>query len=259
MPINERLQGNTYFQTEHYLKRASSYKRWRELNLYRLNNYVDEIYAVSAIVKERAVKLGVNREKVTVAPLGMDVYRKPADVLKLARKDWEGEKLRIAFMGYPIPSKGLPFLSESLEQLDQQYKDKIELIIISKIDELTRKRIIRLMPQMEVKFLHGYERSQLEEVSGLMDLLVMPPIWWETFNQVTYEMIMQGIPVLISDSVGISSFINDEFIFESSNIESLNQSLVKIIDRRVLLEEFWDTSSIKDIPDVARHIKKITS
>lgn len=255
LSVQDRIQLETTAVRQQYYEQGASYKRWREVNVFRLNNYVETVFAVSQIVKDRVVKLGVCESKIVVAPLGMDVYKKPEVLKEVVKTDWNGEKLRLAFMGYPIPSKGLPFLCDALQSLDKRYKDKLELIVVSNTDKVMQRKIVRLMADIEVKFLHGYDRSQIQEISQIMDLLVVPPIWWETFNQVTYEMIMHGVPVLISDSVGISSFAPEEFKFESSSQISLNSRLAKIIDRELRLEDFWQPC-VFELCSVEKHVQE---
>ncbi len=234
---------------------ADLYRQWREINTQRLNDDADIIFAVSDQVKQVMSGYAIDAGKIHSVPLGMDIYKPEAEVLKSARQRWQGQ-LKIAFFGYPIPSKGLSFFLEAIETLSEEYYSKLSVLIVSQVDDWTKRKIIRLSNKLDVNLLEGYQRHEMSEIAKQVDLGIVPSLWQETYNQVSYELIMLGVPVLISDTVGIKCLVeNKNFLFESGNQKSLQAQIVKFINNPELLSSFWGQGV--NLPSISQHLDKV--
>lgn len=234
------------------------YKEWREINIQRLNYSVDYLYAVSEQVKEQFVARGVFANKIKTVPLGMDIYNHPEDRVRLYLSKARSEKIRVGYFGYSITSKGLAFLIDSIELIDKlSVLNNIDLRIHCRVDDLLMRRISRLKPFLgNVSVLDGYNRSEIFEIAQELDLVIVPSLWWETYNQVAYEMIMLGTPVIVSDSVGIKYAIPDNFIFKSGDKMDCARIISYYTEDKSKLGTFWNESvkSHKLLPSMREHL-----
>lgn len=240
-------------------KLSHQFWRWRNVNSGYINNYVDAVIAVSSQVKTQLSKRGISPDLIHVAHLGFSEW---VDIVERKRrflqKKTDVGSLRVAFMGYPIPSKGLPFLIDSLQDADEWSKT-IELSIYARYDDHLHRKVERIKDKVKsIHWIDGYLSHELDEISNNIDLLIVPSIWWETFHIVSYEMIMRGVPVIISDSVGFTELLRDKsFIFSSGNKQSLLIALENIINDPIKLSEFWD--QIDTIPSQRDHHETLIS
>lgn len=223
------------------------YKEWRNINIVRLNHDVDYLYAVSEQVKERYVDVGVYADKIQVTPLGMDLYFQPESRRQSYLVKDKVDKLRVGYFGYPIASKGLAYLIESIQQIDDTtVLENIELRIHSRLDGWLFRKLCRINPILgSVKILDGYKRDEIHEIAKNLDLVVVPSLVWETFNQVSYEMIMLGVPVIVSDTIGIKFAVPDKFIFKSHDTNDLAEKISYFVKNRVELGDFWSENQEK--------------
>ncbi|KRL36672.1 glycosyltransferase [Liquorilactobacillus uvarum] len=65
---------------------------------------------------------------------------------------------------------------------------------------------------------HGrYSRKNIKKVFELIDVLIVPSLWNETFGFITAEALSYGVKVLTSNHVGSKDIIDRSFIFENIN------------------------------------------
>lgn len=234
------------------------YREWREINVQRLNYNVDYLYAVSEQVKEQFVARGVFADKIKTVPLGMDIYNRPEERARHFLSKSRSNKVRIGYFGYSITSKGLAFLIDSIETIkDHSILNNIDLRIHCRVDDLLMRRISRLKPYLaNISVLDGYNRNEIFEIAQDLDLVIVPSLWWETYNQVAYEMIMLGTPVIVSDSVGIKYAIPDEFIFASGDKDDCARIISFYTEDKSRLGVFWDDSrkSHRLLPSMREHL-----
>lgn len=119
---------------------------------------------------------------------------------------------------------------------------------------------IELIPVQGVNLIVGdnaYNRSVIAELMKDIDLGVIPSLWWETYNQVGYEMIMHGVPVLISDTVGIKDFFDNKelFLFKSGDKDDFSKKIVPLVINKEQLSAFWRQSL--DLPSMETHTSHI--
>jgi len=233
--------------------RASIYVKWRTENAALLNQFVDQIYAVSNIVRDQYEARGVEQGKIKVTPIGMpdeifdDSFRQPKKPSK---------KMRIGFLGYAIPSKGLDLLSDAISDIASEYSDKCSFFIVSTLSPRHKRDLAVLSEKVDVTVLEGYQRSEMGDILSELDLVVVPSVCWETYNQVAYESIKAHTPVLLSDTVGISMLLKDDkFIFKSSDKKDLTEKLLAFINSPSVLQSFWENEP--ELPSFDDHVQML--
>lgn len=234
---------------------AGEYSSWRAVNLGLFKDWHAH-FAVSQQVADTIAPYGVERDKLHVTPLGMDLHATPEIMRKRAQaKRRDPEKFRLSFIGYGIPSKGLPFLTKSLIQIPAPIlREKVELTIFARLSEHDRLRLTPLENHLAgLRVVDGYERRDLAKIASGIDLNIVPSIWRETFNQVTFELLCLGTPSLLSSSVGLGMVYEDkdDFIFKSGDSADLVAKLSALVESPGRLARFWDRPPV--LPSMQDH------
>src|SRR5690606_22702044 len=107
-----------------------AYRQWREGNGRMLQQNVDGLFAVSdlcgATVK-RFLPPGTEVETLLL-PIDIEVSAAERKAFRAQRNETDG--ITLSFIGYNIPSKGLPFLIDALSGIDDPfYREHVDLLI----------------------------------------------------------------------------------------------------------------------------------
>lgn len=235
---------------------AEGYRLWRETNAVALATYVDGLFAVSDLARETALRLMPTGSRIETLPLPIDVDPAPDAFARLRARRAKATEVTLSFVGYEIPSKGLPFMIDALADLnDPFYRDRVHLLVVARLGSQRARQLVQLERQFKsVRVVPSYRRDQLEDLSGLIDLNVVPSIWWETFNQVTVELGRLGVPSLVSSTVGAKQAIADHtnFVFESGDAEDFRNKLDRLVKNPDLRARSFDHPLA--IPTVKEHV-----
>ena len=238
-------------------KGAHAYRQWRHANGQALKNNADGIFAVSDLCRDTALKFLPPATKVEtiVLPIDIDLPDEKRDELR-ADREHKRDGVTISFIGYDIASKGLPFLIDTLSEIDDPfYKENVDLLIVSRIGPRREAQLCQLEPRFRsIRVINSYSRDQLTALSNRIDLNIVPSIWWETFNQVTVELARLGVPSLVSSNVGAKQALPHQktFVFNSSDHADLRTKLDHLIRNSELRKKFFETEL--QIPSVADHV-----
>ena len=219
------------------------FRSWRAAGIDCSKTTFDKIFAVSDLARDKLVQMGVDPTKVLSTPIGMDIHvSHDVRCERYREKQCDRDALTIAFLGYPIASKGLPTLLSRLEGMSTLNLRRIRLVICSHLDDLSYRRLVGLRSRMQnIEIVAGYARKDLPSILKSIDLGITPSIWWETYNQVSYEFIMHGVPVLMSKHLGISQFLkNQNFIFDPESSTDFEAKIERFLNNRKALDSFWD-------------------
>lgn len=145
------------------------------------------------------------------------------------KKSFEGNCLKIGFVGSAAPYKGLSRLIMALKQLNRNNKWRLDVWG----DAIGQDEFLPIY--YRGKFTH----SAIETVYTTMDIMVVPSLWHETFSLVTLEALSYGVPVLVSDTVGAKDIVKEydsKFVFHSD--EELVSLLDLLVDDKSLLRNY---------------------
>lgn len=234
------------------------YKQWRDGNVELINKYIDKFISVSTLTHDKLTSFGISKNKSLILLNGIDKWNSKEEAEALCEKKLDKSRmLCVGYFGYPIPSKGLDLFLNAIEQLDVEAQKKISVLIASRLDPKTEKRLTELSPLFaNIKIIRGYKREMIPELMSMINLGVVPSKGLETFCQVGAEMICQGTPVLVSDTTGIKELIRDErFVFPSGDEEELAKRINEIIQNPIALKEFWNSVTMPD--NEIEHARKL--
>lgn len=262
-PIDPDYSGTTpkmHDLHEHDLL-ATQFREWREYNSNVLTNEVDQVFSVSGLVREAIANTGEPVANIVPLHVGIDLERTPEEMMAAFDSKPKRNDVTISFIGYAIPSKGLPFLMNAFDHIDQEYlKQHVRILIICRTHTHLRRQIYFLSKRFkEVKVIDGYERGQLPAIAREIDLNIVPSIWPETFNQVTRELMSLGTPSLTSNLVGASELFSERetFTFRAGDINDFEEKLLRLVRDANLRRTFFET--LGNLPTVEGHVNHLMS
>lgn len=252
------------------LQEASAYRQWREANGLALRDHVDGVFAVSDLCGQTAMRFLPPGTRVETLLLPIDIEIPlaerqalrasrpvPADPLVNGAATEPG--LTLSFIGYDIASKGLPFLIDALGQIDDPlYRNSVDLLIVARLSPQRERQLAQLETRFRsVRIVPSYARDQLAMLSQMIDLNIVPSIWWETFNQVTVELARLGVPSLVSSNVGAKQTLTrpDNFVFQAGNTQDFRDCLDRLVRDPALRERFFDVEL--QMPSVGQHVDQL--
>lgn len=240
------------------LRQAADYRLWREVNRDLLNRF-DAHWAVSELVAETIASFGIDRARIRVTPLAMDIHATPAVIRARYRGKPDADRTRLSFIGYGIPSKGLPFLTRALTEEDLPLlRERAELTVYARLDAHQKARLAPLARRFAAfRIVDGYDRAQIARIARATDLNIVPSIWRETFNQVAYEMLCLGTPSLVSSTTGFGMFLGDapDFVFSSGDAADFRRKLTTLVEDPGRIARFLQAAPT--LPDMAAHVARL--
>ena len=224
-----------FFLPPRYLeqKRYEAFHRYRYM--YEVFKACDILLTPSRYVKDFFIRYyGSMEPKIKALPLGIPPFQRRAVPAK--RK----EKIRFCYTGTVSFHKGLHVLVDAFGALPG---GRAVLTIYGAraswnqdyYDELKRKAT-----GLEVHFRGAYQREDLPELLSEQDVVVLPPIWPETFSIVIREANMLGLPVIASRIGAIPEAVEEGingYLFEPGNREDLQKCMLRFIEAPALIQE----------------------
>ena len=182
-----------------------SYKWWKKIPYYyfieRFNLFNSKIIHVTSSMEASAISGLGYASKIYSLPLCIDF-----PISHLSNRTFS-ESLNLIFVSRLDPIKGLPVLFEAISLINQKSKIIINLKIIGDGDPkyvLILKNLTRIIGiSQQVSFYGFLEKSQIFQIFAHSDVFVLPS-FHENFSLVTAEALAAGLPVIITDQVGIS-------------------------------------------------------
>lgn len=240
------------------------FRQWREGNGLALRDHADGIFAVSDLCRDSALRFMPEGTRIDTLLLPIDIEIAPEARARLreGRAVARGPKdqgLTLSFIGYDIASKGLPFLIDALAAIDDPfYRENVNLLIVARFGDQRERQLAQLETRFRsVTVVPSYARDQLAKLSQMIDLNIVPSIWWETFNQVTVELARLGVPSLVSSNVGAKQTLPhpETFVFEAANAADLRDKLDRLVKDEALRASFFDAEL--QMPAMAAHIETL--
>lgn len=151
------------------------------------------------------------------------------------KKNFNREKLKIAYLGPAKSFKGFHFLIKKLDDLWEREEKSFELHIYSETvverEYITHKQ-------------EGYVYDELESIFDNTDLLIVPSQWYETFGFTVLEALSYGVPVLVSENVGAKDIIqkiDNNFVFNNNEFDLFRLDCKKFNRKLILMDEIIKT------------------
>ncbi len=231
----------------------------RRISMIEAINQADCVLAVSDWVKKVYVDMGIDVAKITTCHIGSKIASIGLEYKYIPQTKSPDEPLNIIFLGICSLPKGLPFLLQTLLEMDNQVLGKMKLYIYARgIHELNglleplSRRVALLLTQ------DGYRYKDIPQILKKMDVGIVPPIWWDNAPQVVFEMLALNVPVIGANIGGIPDFVRhgeNGLLFEPGDSHDLTTQLTTIITRPTLVEKL--KQGITPMKTIAEHAEEL--
>ncbi|AMO72817.1 TIGR04063 family PEP-CTERM/XrtA system glycosyltransferase [Sphingorhabdus sp. M41] len=224
--------------------KANSPRYWltRQLENHVVNG-ADAVAVICEGLRSDLIGRGVNPEKITVSPNGvdLDLFGEPParDESLLAELGLAGKSV-LGFIGSFYDYEGLDDLVAALPVLRASHAD-VHLLLVGggPMEEALKTQVERLGMGSAVTFAGRVPHEDVERFYGLMDIMVYPRKAMRLTDLVTplkpLEAMAQGRPVAASDVGGHRELIEDGVtgtLFAAGNPEKIAEKLAHLLDNR---------------------------
>jgi len=221
-------------------------------NLRLLSEKVTLNIAVSSFVRARFVEWGVPSEKFIVQHIGT----RAAEFLMPVTRKVE-PPIAFGFIGPWNYRKGVHILIEAYSRLDGKTKTRLIVYGDPGSGNPYADRIRKMVCKPSVEFRGRYRYEDLQNVLAEIDVLVVPPIWYDNAPQVVFEGLSAGVPVIGARIGGIPDFVRDGengMLFEAGNVNELAQKMSILANDPALIMKFRD--GIRPMKTMYEHVTK---
>jgi len=223
-----------YIFTEH-----STFNRRRATRIFKIvdgfiYNRYSKIICSSKQVQNSLIKwIPKNKEKTEVIPNGTPTHSKPVIGQMIKKYD-------ILFVGRLVPQKGIRFLLEAINILQNKYKKNIKVAIVGEgpLEKKLKTICEKLKITHSVKFL-GFRRD-IDQLMKSSKVFVLPSCW-EGFGIVIIEAMKNRLPIVATNIGGIPEIItngNEGVLVPRENPEILASSINHLLEDKKLRNKF---------------------
>ena len=237
-----RLVKNIYFVYARlsFLSKEKEKKQieLREKRIKQACAMVDIFLAPSRFIKDKFIDFGISQNKILVSTYGMN----PLYFNKIRERGKRG-RMRFAFMGTLLPSKGVHVLINAFSRIK---RGNAELKIygserVYKGFERYLKFIKKNSRNQNIHFMGGYKNEDIGGIFSEVDVLAVPSIWYENAPLVIQEAFLAKTPVIASRIGGIPELITDGvngLLFNPADVQDLTEKITYLIGHPEALDVF---------------------
>ena len=237
--------GNEEFKSrerENFFKRTYLDLFMRNPKLYSVRN-ADAIASEGEIQTKEIMQLfGVPKEKIFYLPDGVDLdeieeYTKDVEV---TREDYNIQDADIVLMNVNRlePNKGVSYLIEALEILNQELNVKLILVGTGSEEEKIKRLIKHLGLSEKVKHFKNIPDKLMFQLYTLADISVTPTLY-EGLPLVVLEAMACGKPIVASNVSEVPQAVKDGingFLVPPRNPKAIADAVLKIYDKNLFMK-----------------------
>jgi len=228
---------------------------YRKTFVKEINGNMDMILAVSRRVKEIAVAMGIQKDKVKVSYIGT----RAADMaLNHGNCNHGNDRLSIIYMGYRRTDKGYYFLTHVLNKIPKEVARKIDITLAAKELPGSRYNDVEIDKSKFHSFVlqDGYSREEIPVLLSNKNLGIIPVLWEDNLPQVAIEMTAFGVPVLASDLGGASELCDDgNFVFRGGDVDACIDKITYFVKYPEKLDDYW--KHYKGLTKMKDHLEEL--
>jgi glycosyltransferase involved in cell wall biosynthesis len=188
---------------------------------------IDFFVAPSPVLGDEYVRLGLSPERLEVSDYGF--------VAAPRRRVETTRALRIGFVGTLAWHKGAHVLLEAARGLRADFE--IQVHGDPRVVPEYTARLRGLAEGLPIRFAGPFNRLQVSDVYGGLDVLVVPSLWPENSPLVIHEAFMHGVAVVAARIGGIPALVRDGInglLYEPFSASALTRALQQLADNPAL-------------------------
>ena len=227
---------------------ADFFKLREHYNLQLLSDTVTLNIAVTSFVKQRFVEWGVPADKLFVQHFGTRAAEFLAPTARLVNSP-----LVFGYIGPLTYHKGAHVLLDAFKRLLPR---TAKLIVYGNASGEYGKLIHKAAEGCGNIDLRGaYNHFDLQRILDEIDVIVVPPIWYDNSPQVVFEAFSAGVPVVGSKIGGIPDFVEtgvNGLLFEAGNSDDLYACISNLVNTPSLVDNM--RKNIKPMKTMRTHV-----
>lgn len=190
---------------------------------------VDLAIAPSQFLLDMFVRHGFPADKLRLSRYGIET-----GWLRNLRPRQATTSIRIGYIGQVEPIKGVDLLVRAFQSIAGEVS--AELTIhgdLAKNPVFGEQLIWIAAGNPAIKFVGGFERSQLADVLSNLDVVVVPSVWYENSPVVIAEAFAAQKPVIATNLSGMSELVRHEvngLLFERGDVDDLARAIRRIVE-----------------------------
>jgi len=191
----------------------------------------DMMIANSNHLRGRYIRFGAPAGRVEVIHPGLD----PRE-LKSFRHSPKAE-VRFGYVGSIVEHKGLDVLLDAFSRVPEA---SLKVWGDDGVNPEVQAYRSTLQPTDNVRFMGGFDPSEIGKVLAGIDVLVVPPIWEEAYGLTLDEAKLAGIPVIASRTGGIPEHLihgSEGFLFTPGDADELERLVRRLAGRSDLVKK----------------------
>ncbi|MDI3546020.1 MAG: hypothetical protein PWP02_1002 [Thermosipho sp. (in: thermotogales)] len=163
-------------------------------------------------------------------------------------------KVILSFLSGTAEIKGFNSLIKVFNEIKDNY-DNWELHIYGTDEKIE-------LNNKNIKFMGKFDHKELVNIMEKSSVILLPSKGHETFGMVGSESISYGVPVLISDKVGLRDIIKHNYngfiVKDDKNDKYLKEQIIKILENpNILLDIHYNILKMSFNFDMTTHVEKI--
>jgi glycosyltransferase involved in cell wall biosynthesis len=213
------------------------------------------VIAPTSFVRDTYGSLGVNTERITVVPHGIDT---PSE--SYSRREPVENEISVAYIGGLSWQKGVHVLIEAFNDLP---KEGSFLAIWGDQEAFPGyvKELLELAKHQGIEFKGQLSRKWLWSVLSGYDVVVVPSLWYETASLIIQEAFAVGVPVIASSIGALKSRVIDGvdgLLVPPNDPTALAATLTELRNNPALLRRLQSgIQPVFTIPEHAREIEDL--
>jgi glycosyltransferase involved in cell wall biosynthesis len=204
-----------------------------------LRQSIDAYIVTSESIAEIETKYGVLKERIHILP-----HFLPEERLKKSHRPdrREGEKVRVGFFGRMAREKGFDLLVDALKHVEHEQPGLFDLWILSRegnLADILKRFGKNGVTTNRIRIINDRMGVDLNPVIADIDLCVIPSLVMEIGPLTLLEAIAQGVPCIVSDSVGMKTLITDGkngLTFPVGSSDALGKALLKVLRQPSIIQ-----------------------
>lgn len=205
-----------------------------------------EIIAIGRANQDKLLAMGIPESHLHEIPNGIHGEEFAGKARAFPR-----EEIRIGCIARLIPKKGVHDMLEALKHIDHTLIAKrISVVINGRGPETEKLRSeTKHLNHIKVEFHEYLPRDTYVEMVRNLDILIVPSAdSAETFNIVTAEAMMSGIPVIITRACGIADYLHDHqdaIVIPPADPKAIQHAITELVIDKNVYENISKNAIVK--------------
>lgn len=232
-------------------------KEWIN-SLEELRYKVDLFIAPSRFIKNKFIEKGIPEDKIIYLSYGFDYKNFPFTPKA------SSDVLRFGYMGTLLPTKGVDLLISAFKKIrskDTRLSIYGKIVPFSGFEYYPKFLKKMINNDNRIKLMGAYDNKDVSKIFADIDVLVVPPIWYENAPLVIQEAFLSRTPVIASRIGGIPELVNNGIngiLFNPNDADDLKEKMQYIIDNPDIINKFnGNIPKIKSIEENAEELEEI--